>query len=69
MLVCKLAREDEGDDVLLARLQELTEKTPGVPLGLYECPAPYHRLLTLDALKWCAQSQRFVFLKVRSLST
>jgi len=63
IIVSKLATPDEGDDVLLARLQQLVELTPGVPLGLYECPAPYHRLLSMDALAWIASSGRFLFLK------
>ncbi|SFB61654.1 4-hydroxy-tetrahydrodipicolinate synthase [Rhizobium sp. NFR07] len=34
-----------------------------MPLGLYECPAPYRRLLTDDELMFCANSGRFVILK------
>ncbi len=34
-----------------------------MPLGLYECPAPYRRLLSDDEFAWCANSGRFVVLK------
>jgi Dihydrodipicolinate synthase/N-acetylneuraminate lyase len=34
-----------------------------VPLGVYECPAPYRRLLTDGEVRWCADSGRFIFLK------
>ena len=34
-----------------------------IPLGLYECPAPYRRLLTDDEIDFCAQSGRFILLK------
>lgn len=34
-----------------------------VPLGLYECPAPYRRLLSDDEIDFCAQSGRFILLK------
>ena len=37
--------------------------SPGVPLGIYECPAPYHRLLTPEMLAFCAGSGRFLFIK------
>jgi len=34
-----------------------------IPLGLYECPAPYRRLLADEELKICIDSGRFVLLK------
>lgn len=63
LIVSTLCAPEEGDDVLLQRLRQLVDATPGVTLGLYECPAPYHRLLTLEALAYAATSGRFVFLK------
>jgi hypothetical protein len=62
IIVANLARPEESDDVLLERLQALVARTT-CPLGLYECPEPYHRLLSLEALRWIAVSKRFVFLK------
>jgi 4-hydroxy-tetrahydrodipicolinate synthase len=44
-------------DTLLDRLPQ------GMPLGLYECPAPFRRLLSDDELKYCIDSGRFVVLK------
>jgi 4-hydroxy-tetrahydrodipicolinate synthase len=44
-------------DALLARLPR------EVPLGLYECPAPYRRLLSDDELRRCIDTGRFVVLK------
>lgn len=44
-------------DALLAALPK------DMPLGLYECPAPYRRLLSDDEIEFCAQSGRFVLLK------
>ena len=34
-----------------------------IPLGVYECPRPYKRLLTDRMLSFCAQSGRFAFMK------
>ena len=42
---------------LLARLPE------DIPLGIYECPKPYKRLLTDNMLKWCIATGRFYFIK------
>jgi len=39
------------------------EDGTSVPLGLYECPVPYHRLLSLEDMKWVFASGRFSFLK------
>ncbi len=44
-------------DVLLAELPQ------DMPLGLYECPAPYRRLLSDDEVSYCVNSGRFVILK------
>ena len=32
---------------------------PAMPLGFYECPAPYKRLMSLEELKTCAETGRF----------
>lgn len=54
----------EGSRAFLANLHGLLSKLPSdVPLGLYECPAPYRRLLTDDELKACIDTGRFVMLK------
>jgi len=34
-----------------------------MPLGLYECPAPFRRLLSDDELRYCIDTGRFVVLK------
>ena len=60
----RLARADDTDGTLLALLKDLISALPSdMPLGFYECPAPYRRLLTDDEMKWCADSGRFVVLK------
>lgn len=54
----------EGGKVFLATLDTVLARLPAhIPLGLYECPAPYRRLLTDAELKYCIDSGRFVILK------
>ncbi|AJY12513.1 dihydrodipicolinate synthase family protein [Burkholderia dolosa] len=54
----------EGTAVFLDRLRRLLARLPSdLPLGLYECPAPYRRLLTDDELHACIDTGRFVMLK------
>jgi 4-hydroxy-tetrahydrodipicolinate synthase len=53
-----------GTDVFRATLDALLARLPReVPLGLYECPAPYRRLLSDDELTLCINTERFVVLK------
>lgn len=70
LITNRLAREDESDDVWLARLENLLTGLPdAVPLGFYECPYPYKRLISPELLRWCAETGRFRFLKDTSCDT
>jgi len=54
----------QGGSVFMDNLRHLLDALPaGLPLGLYECPAPFRRLLSDDELKFCAASGRFAILK------
>lgn len=56
--------KNQGSEVFYSTLNTLLETLPSdLPLGLYECPAPYRRLLTDEEFRVCAQSGRFVVLK------
>lgn len=64
LITNRLAKESESDEVLIQNLQTLMENLPKeVPLGLYECPAPYKRLLTKKVLEFCASTGRFAYIK------
>ncbi len=53
-----------GDDVFLQNAESLLERiTPDIPLGIYECPMPYKRLLTEKIIDWCKSTGRFTFIK------
>jgi 4-hydroxy-tetrahydrodipicolinate synthase len=53
-----------GEAAFLGNVDWLMGRLPrDMPLGLYECPAPYRRLLSEHELAHCAQSGRFVTLK------
>jgi 4-hydroxy-tetrahydrodipicolinate synthase len=60
----RLDPENKGSDVFLGNLKRLLAALPvDMPLGLYECPAPFRRLLSDDELKFCRDTGRFVALK------
>ena len=55
--------KQRGTAPFLGNLQWLLDRLPkDMPLGLYECPAPYRRLLTDEELRFCIDSERFVLL-------
>ena len=56
--------KNRGTATFKGNLQWLLDRLPkDMPLGLYECPAPYRRLLSDDELRFCIDSERFVLLK------
>jgi 4-hydroxy-tetrahydrodipicolinate synthase len=61
--VNQLAAVDEDDEVWQRRAEELFAACSDVPLGLYECPRPYHRTLPPKLFAWAAATGRVVFYK------
>jgi 4-hydroxy-tetrahydrodipicolinate synthase len=67
VLVCsRLAAPEESEEVWKRNTATILERNPDVAFGLYECPAPYHRLMSPDTVKWCADTDRFLFMKETS---
>lgn len=64
LITNRLAKEDESDEVWLSNLKTVIAQLPeDVPLGFYECPYPYKRVLSPEMTRWCAENGRFFFLK------
>ncbi len=59
----RFAKEGEGDDVLLKNAAEVVKAVPGLPLGVYECPYPYKRLLSPQVMRDLLEIGDFQFLK------
>ena len=56
--------EQKGADAYRKNLDALFAHLPAdMPLGLYECPAPYRRLMSDDEVRHSAESGRFVIVK------
>ncbi len=52
------------DEKWIEDLHNLIERLPkDMPLGVYECPKPYKRLLTTKMLEACKATGRFAFIK------
>jgi len=63
VIASQMTGKDEDESVWQSNVERVLDHTNDVRLGLYECPRPYHRILSADALSWCAQSGRFDFIK------
>jgi 4-hydroxy-tetrahydrodipicolinate synthase len=64
LITNRLDIHNEGDDVFIANGEKLLAALPAdVPLGLYECPHPYKRLVTPKILDWCRSTGRFAYMK------
>jgi 4-hydroxy-tetrahydrodipicolinate synthase len=61
------ANIEDSDETLLSNFDKMFRLTPGIPLGLYECPAPYKRILSADVFKALLASDRLVYHKDTSL--
>lgn len=60
---------NQSDEVWMENVSKLMDLTGDLPLGLYETPEPKVRALTPEMLTWCAQSERFLFIKDTSVDT
>lgn len=67
MITGHFARVEESNDVLLRNFERMLELTPAIPLGLYECPAPYKRILPADVFRSLVSTGRFVYHKDTSI--
>lgn len=56
--------ENTTDEAWISQTEKLISELPeDLPLGIYECPKPYKRLLSETMIRWCAQTGRFYFIK------
>ena len=58
-----LAAESESTALFDERFGQLLDATPGIPLGFYECPEPFKRVLTAEQLKRFVGTGRVIYHK------
>ena len=59
----QLSREADSEEVFKSNLDVIITKTEDIPLGIYECPDPYKRLISPALLKWISRTNRFLYFK------
>jgi 4-hydroxy-tetrahydrodipicolinate synthase len=67
MITGHFAKEDETNDVLLHRYGQMFDLTGNIPLGMYECPAPYKRIIDRDIFQELLTADRMVYHKDTSI--
>jgi len=61
------ANVEDGDDVLLSNFDRMFRLTGNIPLGMYECPAPYKRILNAETFRTLISSGRMIYHKDTSI--
>lgn len=63
ILANMLADQGEPDEIFNANMFKLLDLTDNIPLGFYECPVPYKRLISPEQLKLFAGTKRIIYHK------
>jgi 4-hydroxy-tetrahydrodipicolinate synthase len=66
LIAATLAGDGEPEVTAVQRALAVADALPGVAFGIYECPLPYHRVLSDEAVAVLAGSGRFRFFKETS---
>lgn len=58
-----MAKEEDPDEVFEANVYSLLNLTENIPMGFYECPLPYKKIIAPAQLERLVSSERIVFYK------
>lgn len=58
-----IADESDSDEIFNERFHKLLSLTAGIPLGFYECPLPYKRLLSPQQIREFVETGRIIYYK------
>jgi 4-hydroxy-tetrahydrodipicolinate synthase len=61
------ANVEDSDEVLLRNFEKMFALTGNIPLGMYECPAPYKRIIGPDVFKTLLSANRMIYHKDTSI--
>jgi 4-hydroxy-tetrahydrodipicolinate synthase len=61
------ANVEDSDDILLRNFDKMFKLTGNIPLGMYECPAPYKRIIGPNVFKTLLSANRMVYHKDTSI--
>jgi 4-hydroxy-tetrahydrodipicolinate synthase len=67
LITSHYAKKEESDEILLHNFEHMLELTGNIPMGLYECPSPYKRILSPQVFKSLLDTKRMVYHKDTSI--
>jgi 4-hydroxy-tetrahydrodipicolinate synthase len=67
MITGHFAKVEDPDETLLKNFEKMFGLTSSIPLGMYECPAPYKRIIPATIFKKLLDSGRLVYHKDTSI--
>jgi 4-hydroxy-tetrahydrodipicolinate synthase len=63
LITSHFAAKEENDSVLTDNLEKFFSLTGNIPLGTYECPSPYKRIITPDVFRFMLSTNRMIYHK------
>lgn len=63
MITSHFADKKESDDVLISNCEKFLALTGNIPMGTYECPKPYKRIITPYVFEYLLGTNRLVYHK------
>lgn len=67
MITGHFANVEDSDEVLLKNFERMFRLTGNIPLGMYECPAPYKRIIGPDVFRTLLSANRMIYHKDTSI--
>ncbi len=68
MITGHFANEKDGDEVLLRNFEQMFLATGNIPLGMYECPAPYKRIIGPEVFRQLLSANKLIYHKDTSIA-
>src|SRR5690606_20011686 len=68
LITSHLADREESNDVLIKNVDQILALTGSIPLGTYESPNPYKRVLSKKVINHLVKTKRFIYHKDTSES-
>jgi 4-hydroxy-tetrahydrodipicolinate synthase len=63
LITSHFAEKEENDSALIKNLEKFFSLTGNIPLGTYECPSPYKRIITPEVLRFLLSTNRLTYHK------
>lgn len=67
MITGHFANVGDDDEILLNNFEKMFSLTSGIPMGMYECPAPYKRIIPANVFRKLLSLDRLVYHKDTSI--